>query len=395
MNLRLLQQWLELRDGDWPPNHYRLLGLPNGEGEADEIEMRVLQRMETLRNYQLLHPELVTEGMNRLAQALNCLTELEARQQYDRTIGVRSSERKSFVQEPSPIIVKPEVPQNVLPDEIPLPLIPELEDEDSPRRQRKMESVLLEREGQSSGSIPPTRPRRRRTPREEPIPEAVFVEEEAQEDEPLVLEVAARERKKKAPKLPPLQLPAELFSTRENEKPSLPQRSVVREGVPNRLLLLRTQYRELVRIRKVIRVWEQIRNSLAAADREREEPVEYVNLLIALEELLPLVPQLGHLIGGRDEPGYFIVSLAKRPAPLELLRTMTPSQRESLTQDCRAAHYRLVDAYRRLRATLRQGREKSFVQKQLRPAVRELFCEPKWLCLIFGTIALIVASVRG
>ena len=31
-------------------------------------------RMERLRGYQLLHPELVTEGMNRLAQALICLT---------------------------------------------------------------------------------------------------------------------------------------------------------------------------------------------------------------------------------------------------------------------------------------------------------------------------------
>ena len=39
--------------------------------------------MEKVRRYQLNHPELATEVMNRLAQALVCLTDPAAKQAYD------------------------------------------------------------------------------------------------------------------------------------------------------------------------------------------------------------------------------------------------------------------------------------------------------------------------
>ena len=103
MNLPLLKKWLELKSEHWPPNHYALLGLNEGEGAADEIELRVLDRMERLRSYQLVHPDLVTEGMNRLAQALNCLTDLEAKKNYDQTLGLRQP------------VVKPPVPKKAAP----------------------------------------------------------------------------------------------------------------------------------------------------------------------------------------------------------------------------------------------------------------------------------------
>jgi len=70
MNLPLLQQWLGLPAGAWPPDDRVLLGLPAGPVDAALAEQNALARMETLRPHQLLHPELVTEGMNRLAQAL-------------------------------------------------------------------------------------------------------------------------------------------------------------------------------------------------------------------------------------------------------------------------------------------------------------------------------------
>lgn len=70
MNLPLLQQWLALPSGVWPPDDRVLLGLPPGPVDAALAEQNALARMETLRPHQLLHPELVTEGMNRLAQAL-------------------------------------------------------------------------------------------------------------------------------------------------------------------------------------------------------------------------------------------------------------------------------------------------------------------------------------
>ncbi len=74
MEVGLLLQWLKLPAGGWPPDDRALLGLPLGPVDADAAEQNALARMEVLRPHQLRHPELVTEGMNRLAQALIALT---------------------------------------------------------------------------------------------------------------------------------------------------------------------------------------------------------------------------------------------------------------------------------------------------------------------------------
>ena len=74
MDLALLQKWLGLPSGAWPPEDRVLLGLPPGPPDGALAETRALERMELLRPHQLLHPELVTEGMNRLAQALITVT---------------------------------------------------------------------------------------------------------------------------------------------------------------------------------------------------------------------------------------------------------------------------------------------------------------------------------
>ncbi|HZT82775.1 MAG TPA: hypothetical protein VFA26_21270, partial [Gemmataceae bacterium] len=83
MSHELICTWLGLPPGDWPPDHYRLLGLEPGESDSARIEERVHDRLEVVRRYQLLHPELVTEAMNRLAQAYVCLTDPDARRAYD------------------------------------------------------------------------------------------------------------------------------------------------------------------------------------------------------------------------------------------------------------------------------------------------------------------------
>jgi len=69
MDTTLLRSWLGLPAGPWPPDDATLLGLPPGS-DAALAERRALELMGRLRSHQLVHPELVTEGMNRLAQAL-------------------------------------------------------------------------------------------------------------------------------------------------------------------------------------------------------------------------------------------------------------------------------------------------------------------------------------
>ena len=74
--------------GPWPPDHYALLGLVPASCDPTLVEGTVLDRMAQLRPHQLLHPDLVTEGMNRLAQALVCLTDPAARATLRRGAGL-------------------------------------------------------------------------------------------------------------------------------------------------------------------------------------------------------------------------------------------------------------------------------------------------------------------
>jgi len=71
MDVLQLQRWLGLPAGPWPPKPNALLGLADDDNPApSRLEQHALGRMELLRPHQLLHPELVTEGMNRLADAV-------------------------------------------------------------------------------------------------------------------------------------------------------------------------------------------------------------------------------------------------------------------------------------------------------------------------------------
>src|SRR3954451_22799261 len=86
MKSELICEWLGLPAGSWPPDHYRLLGLSPGEADAQLIEQRVQQRLDSVRRYQMMHPEQATEAMNRLAQAFVCLTEPAAKRLSDATL---------------------------------------------------------------------------------------------------------------------------------------------------------------------------------------------------------------------------------------------------------------------------------------------------------------------
>jgi hypothetical protein len=83
MSIELICSALDLPADGWPPNHYALLGLPVGNVESTAVEEHVLDRMERLRRYQLADPDAVTDAMNRLAQALVCLTDPAAKAAYD------------------------------------------------------------------------------------------------------------------------------------------------------------------------------------------------------------------------------------------------------------------------------------------------------------------------
>lgn len=74
MDTDQLALWLGLPPGCWPPDDRTLLGFGSEVLDAGMVEARTLARMDQLRPHQLLHPDLVTEGMNRLAQAMIALS---------------------------------------------------------------------------------------------------------------------------------------------------------------------------------------------------------------------------------------------------------------------------------------------------------------------------------
>lgn len=103
MSHPLICSVLRVAPDQWPPDHYALLGISPGPVDPSEVEECVLERMELLRRYQLVHPEAVTEAMNRLAQALVCLSDPDAKAEYDAGLGrtEKSHEPKSAAPPPT------------------------------------------------------------------------------------------------------------------------------------------------------------------------------------------------------------------------------------------------------------------------------------------------------
>lgn len=107
MNTALLLPWLKLPPGPWPPDERALLGLPGGPVDGAQAETNALARMELLRPHQLKHPEVVTEGMNRLAQALIALTsnaESNAPTVAPRKPARRAAPKPKPVESPFPVV---------------------------------------------------------------------------------------------------------------------------------------------------------------------------------------------------------------------------------------------------------------------------------------------------
>jgi hypothetical protein len=87
MNYDVICSWLGLPAGNWPPDHYTLLGLKPGEDNPTRVDQEVHARLAKLRCYQVCQPDLASEAMNRLAQAFLCLTDPAAKKSYDEQRG--------------------------------------------------------------------------------------------------------------------------------------------------------------------------------------------------------------------------------------------------------------------------------------------------------------------
>lgn len=363
MSVEKLRTWLQLRDGPWPPSHYALIGLADGAGTSEEIEARVLERLERLRRYQLPHPEEATVGMNLLAKALDCLTNPESRRSYDRSLGLVPSEPEAVPEPVDDLLSKlfaegrllptpGTIPaESILPESISLPsLDDEIDLDEEPAFADMPDVVLVELDEDDDGELPA----------------AIIL------PEPKLLPEAPPAPSKSAKLPPPLR--------KVSDRP----RSRARE-----------LYADLARIRKVLRLWERARPYMSDLERTLNRRTDSLALLGWLAELRPLLPTVSDLIGYPQQPGNIVAALARQRLVLDMFRTLLPSQRDALAKDFRAAHYRLAEEYNQLRAQVRRRTEKDFVRATWNPLLKHLAHYPEWFLLLMGMMILLVAILRS
>jgi hypothetical protein len=310
----LLRLWLGLPPGEWPPDHYALLGLPPGSGDPAIVERTVLDRMAQLRPHQLLHPELVTEGMNRLAQALVCLTDPAARAIYDAELGLpplvpASEPIASVVPRPAPPPL-PQPPYEVIPG-FPIPT-----DEDAP----SPDMTQIIEVSFPVGLLPP---------------KAVAPAYEVVEDKPSQPKVLPYEI------VPDFLIEADLINRAEP-----PWQPATR----------RQLYTRLTRLRRLLATWQKLKLFFDDPQEPLDRPMTVLLLLEVVRELQPLLDCVPLLIGDPWRPGGLVVALIRQPLFLHNLRSLLPDQRQAVTLDWQRGEGELSREYARLRELSRSGR---------------------------------------
>lgn len=331
MNLALLQQWLSLPAGGWPPDDRVLLGLPPGPVDANLAEQNALARMETLRPHQLLHPELVTEGMNRLAQALIAVS----------------------VQVTPPAAAKP------------ASLFDELPDLAGPQPQ----------------TFPFAEPL--------PLPSPAVIDYEAAEDEVVEAEAVNLPPPPVVPPPRPLvQLEADPLVLADDDLPPPPPGATATRTDRRKL------YRELAFLRQLRKAWERI-GPVVGVPTEPVQSAEAVYLvLVTRQELLRLFDLRPDLTDDLDRGGRLVFAAFLQPHAAAVLRDLVPSQRAAVAADWAAGRVGLFARYAGLRKQIRAMRPKRWGIRLAGKVGRFFRTNPEWVLVTLTLLLLLVGLLR-
>lgn len=313
MNHDLIRTWLGLPVGDWPPNHYQLLGLEPGEGNVVLIEQRAQQRLDAVRCYQLAHPEPATEALNRLAQAYICLTEPAAKRRYDETLLGDHQVALDGERTPLPSVsTDTPVPGKLL----------------LPNRMR--------------GAVPPPLPLRHPPPSDgEIVVPGISPEEE-------ILDDAAIEAT-----LPPLIVPQdEPTCSRACPLEEAARSRVARVGLCTRRGILR----RIQTLRALLRAWNNIGRLLPTnrPGKKLNQKAQAQALVRNLTRVEKLLDQFPPLLGQAGQPGFLVLSLHEQDLTAKKLHSLDPAQRDKLREDWEMG-YSLLRAHGRLLSELVAG----------------------------------------
>jgi hypothetical protein len=382
MSHELICGWLGLSPGEWPPDHYRLLGLDPADTDPQQIEQHVHQRLEQVRRYQLLHPELVTEAMNRLAQAFVCLTDPEARRAYD---SARAGKALVVVPEPGPVSPpRPEtilvVPMRVGARSRPnLPLVP-------------LPAAAAAPADAGTAAVPPlpsplaetaTAPLAITAPQLPVLPEIPPL--------PAALPAGEPEANGEGPGPAAESEGAPLLPTRVDPAVEAAQSSrAARRGLGTK----RALYRRLAATRRLQRAWDRLGRYLADPRKRLTRPSEATELINLLKDLAAALENFPPLLGRAGQPGYSVVVLARQAVPVPIYQTLLPSQRETLAQHWQSGLQLLASHRDFLRREIGALRKKNVLGRSWRAVRAAVTDQPGALLLLLALIALNVAVWR-
>ena len=106
-------KWLGIPPREQPPNHYRLLGIPQFESDLDVIESGADRQTIALRSFQIgPNAEIAERLLNEVAEARICLLKFEEKEQYDRTL--ETPPRTVKVPTPPVLVTPPLLPPPLL-----------------------------------------------------------------------------------------------------------------------------------------------------------------------------------------------------------------------------------------------------------------------------------------
>ena len=363
MSHELICTWLKIPADSWPPDHYTLLGLEAAESDPARIEQHVHQRHECLLRYQLTHPEQVTEAMNRLAQAFNCLSDPAAKKAYDTT---------HF---PDRVPAPPPAPTP--PPAAPAP--PPVE----PRPLAATPDPLAWLYGPWSRAAPkrPWRhPPRSRCPRTSlpirrpPRPWLVGFRRSAATDAPSPAATA--------PEPPP---PATELEAEDPVVELAAFSAPARRGLGSKLALY-------YRISPGASCCGPgFRSATTSATRfqltKKPDAIDLVRQLGTIRQLLQGFPPL---LGQAGQPGYLVIALARQQMIVQTFLALLPSQREALVRDWQEG-LKLLAAHRRfLRDELWALHRKGWIGRSFR-VMRALVTDQPGLWLVL--LALLAANL--
>jgi hypothetical protein len=380
MRQDLICSWLELPAGSWPPDHYRLLGLEPGEGDPERIEEHVHERLETVRRYQLPHPEEVTEAMNRLAQAFVCLTDPRTKETYDRT--VMGLEPVALQGAGVAVAGGPNVPGRSQVEWLYQPWA-------RSAAELPIAEALAELERETKGSDS----KRQAAQFDIPVlPAAAAHPAEAEAASPAP-ESAAKALEAPAGDSPSTMVASAPLLVAPPEKSTLVEVIEAARNSPAARRGLGTKrdfYHRLARTRSLLRAWQEAGKYLSSPRRRLTKPAEATDLIREMTQIRTGLEKFPPLLGAAGQPGYLVVSLARQQVVVPTYQTLLPSQRIKLAADWQLGLQLLAEHREFLRQELRLHRKKSPLTRAVL-ATRSFLDKPGGILLLVALLALNLA----